>query len=307
MNKLKLNKQSKPEFGELDEMLSGLNDFLNEEVDFNDVAWNENLDIILDFQDDDGSFKLFDTFKIPSDARVDFCYTPTYLCCAILMKAYLTDANSFAKKEITALSEGLKISTARNLTGHGYEGLKGQIEALGIFMKGGLNEFLDLYPDFCPEFSEMMDKIISKFADMESNGQFTGPWGESYEDEIKAVNQYFRQRQVFVYGTLMKGETNHRYLENSTYLGTTLIEGYEMYDVGWYPAIIAGDGLVVGEVYQVPKSDMPAIDRLEGEGHLYAKKCQHMVAAHTVRLAATLHCLLRSEQLKYHLTCISET
>ena len=277
MNKLKLNKQSKPEFGELDEMLSGLNDFLNEEVDFNDVAWNENLDIILDFQDDDGSFKLFDTFKIPSDARVDFCYTPTYLCCAILMKAYLTDANSFAKKEITALSEGLKISTARNLTGHGYEGLKGQIEALGIFMKGGLNEFLDLYPDFCPEFSEMMDKIISKFADMESNGQFTGPWGESYEDEIKAVNQYFRQRQVFVYGTLMKGETNHRYLENSTYLGTTLIEGYEMYDVGWYPAIIAGDGLVVGEVYQVPKSDMPAIDRLEGEGHLYAKKCQRVI------------------------------
>ena len=71
--KLVLKKQNKPEFGELGKMLADLNEFLDEEFDFNDVAWNENLDIILDFQDEDGSFKLFETFKIPSDARVDFC------------------------------------------------------------------------------------------------------------------------------------------------------------------------------------------------------------------------------------------
>ena len=91
---------------------------------------------IIDFQDDDGSFKLFDTFKIPSDARVDFCYIPTYLATASLMKAYLSDPESFTEKETLALSDGLKMSTARNLRGHGYEGLKGQIEAVNIFMKG---------------------------------------------------------------------------------------------------------------------------------------------------------------------------
>ena len=276
MNKLELKKQSKPEFEELGKMLADLNEFLDEEANFNDVEWNEHLDVIVDFQDLDGSFKLFDTFKIPSDARVDFCYTPTYLCCAILMKAYLSHSDSFTFKKKAALAEGLKISTARNLAGHGYEGLKGQIEAVNIFMKGGLNEFLDLYPDLCPEFTGMISQIASKFAKMEAEGNFLGPWGESYEDEIKAVNQYFRQRLVFVYGTLMKGEANHRYLENSVFLGKTLLEGYDMYNVGWYPAIVAGDGLVVGEVYEVPVADIPSIDSLEGEGSLYVKKCERV-------------------------------
>ena len=135
---------------------------------------------------------------------------------------------------------------------------------------------MDLHHGLCPEFSEMIDKIVSAFADMEAQGKFTGSWGESYEDEIRAINQYFRQRKVFVYGTLMKGETNHHFLQNSTFLDKTVIEGYDMYNVGWYPAIIDGEGLAIGEVYSVPVEDMASIDSLEGEGSLYIKKCERI-------------------------------
>ena len=273
MKMIKLEKQDEPRFDEFSRMLCELEEFLDEEADFTDKEWSENLKTILDFQDEDGSFKLFCSFNIPSDARVDFCYIPTYLATAALMKAYLSEPESFTEKEITALSDGLKMSTARNLRGHGYEGLKGQIEAVNIFMKAGLNEFMDLHHGLCPEFSEMIDKIVSAFADMEAQGKFTGSWGESYEDEIRAINQYFRQRKVFVYGTLMKGETNHDFLQNATFLDKTVIEGYDMYKVGWYPAIIDGEGLAIGEVYSVPVEDMASIDSLEGEGSLYEKRC----------------------------------
>ena len=273
MKMIKLEKQDEPRFDEFSRMLCELKEFLNEEADFTDKDWSENLKTILDFQDEDGSFKLFCSFNIPSDARVDFCYIPTYLATASLMKAYLGDPKSFTEKETLALSNGLKMSTARNLRGHGYEGLKGQIEALNIFMKAGLNEFMDLYHGLCPEFSEMIDKIVSAFEDMEAQGKFTGSWGESYEDEIRAINQYFCQRKVFVYGTLMKGETNHDFLQNATFLDKTVIEGYDMYNVGWYPAIIDGEGLAIGEVYSVPVEDMASIDSLEGEGSLYEKRC----------------------------------
>jgi gamma-glutamylcyclotransferase (GGCT)/AIG2-like uncharacterized protein YtfP len=273
MKMIKLEKQDEPRFDEFSRMLCELEEFLDEEADFTDKDWSENLKTILDFQDEDGSFKLFCSFNIPSDARVDFCYIPTYLATASLMKAYLSDPESFTEKETLALSDGLKMSTARNLRGHGYEGLKGQIEALNIFMKAGLKEFMDLHHGLCPEFSEMIDKIVSAFADMEAQGKFTGSWGESYEDEIRAINQYFRQRKVFVYGTLMKGETNHDFLQNATFLDKTVIEGYDMYNVGWYPAIIDGDGLAIGEVYSVPIEDMASIDSLEGEGSLYEKRC----------------------------------
>ena len=281
MKMIILNKQknNEPEFDELYMMLSDLKDFLNEEANPNDKQWNENLDTILDYQDSDGSFKFFDSYKIPSDAVIDFCFMPTYICTAILMKAYMTDSQLFTSKEKSAFLKGLKMSCTRNLVGHGFEGFHGQIEALNIFMMTGLNEFMDLHPDFCPEFSDMIEKITLQFKDMESEGRFFGPWGENYENEIKAINKYFSQRKVFVYGTLMSGEGNHYHLQNSTCLGKAVIEGYNMYDVGHYPAIIPGDSLIIGELYQVPIEDMSSIDMLEGEGILYAKKCETVTDA----------------------------
>lgn len=277
MYELILKKQkNKPKFDELFKMITDLKDFLDEEADFKDDAWKKNLDVIIDFQDDDGSFKLYDSYKIPSDARVDFIYVPTYICTAILMKAYLTDYGSFTMKAQSALKKGLKLSCAKGLRGHGFEAFKGQIEALNIFMKAGVKEFTDLHPGLCPEFTEMIEKIVSIYKDKILASDFTGPWGESYEDDIKTVAEYFCERQVLVYGTLMKGEANHGYLENSEYLGTILLPGYDMYDVGWYPAIVSGDGLAVAEAYAVPVEDMPAIDMLEGEGSLYAKRCERI-------------------------------
>ena len=276
MKILKLNKQktNKFEIDELYRMRNDLNDFLNEEEFIFKNQWRKNLDIILDFQDSDGSFKLLNSFHIPSDARVDFCYMPTYICCAILMKAFMTDCSAFSSREKSALQNGLKISCSRNLTGHGYDSLSGQIEALNVFMKGGIREFMDLYPEFCPEFIEMITRIISNFRDMESRNDFIGPWGVSYETDIKAINEYFSQREVFVYGTLMSGEDNHYHLQNSTFLSLAIVHGYDMYDVGWYPAIVRGQNSIRGELYRVPVEDMGVIDTLEGEGSLYRKKCE---------------------------------
>ena len=275
MKMLILNKQkhNEPEFGELSRMLDDLKDILNETPNFNNHDWNKNFNCILNFQDSDGSFKLFDSYEIPGDARVDFCWMPTYICTAILMKAYMTYPSSFTSKEESALLEGLKMSSGKNLRGHGYDAFKGQIEALEIFMKAGLREFLDVHRDFCPEFSEMISKIITKSKDIEANEEFE-PWGESYKSQIKSVNEYFSNRNVFVYGTLMKDEGNHHYLKNSTFLDMATIEGYEMYSMGGYPAIIDGNSLIMGELYQVPNTDMPSIDMLEGEGSLYIKRCE---------------------------------
>lgn len=276
MKILSLNKQkhNEPDFDELKRMLSELKDFLNEEITFDNQWNNDNLNIILDFQDSDGSFKFFDSYKIPSDAVVDFCFVPTYLCTAILMKAYLTDLRYFTSKEKSGFFNGLKMSSTRNLYGHGFGGFREQIDALNIFMKAGLNEFMDLYPDFCSEFTNMISKIISKFEEMEFNRDFIGPWGESYETDIKAVNEYFSKRKVFVYGTLMHGEDNHYCFQNSDFISFAEIKGYDMYDVGWYPAIIPGFNSIRGELYNVPKEDMSVIDSLEGEGDLYIKKCE---------------------------------
>ena len=268
MTTLKLTRLNEPNIEKLYEMKSTLRNIL-EEGDF------ENLNTILDFQDKDGSFKLFSTYRIPSDARVDFCHEPTYICSSILMKAYLTGDSKLKEKIETPLIHGLERCCCRNLTGHGYDSLQGQIEALNIFMKGGLREFIDLHPDLNSKFTEMILNIMVEFDAREEQEIFKGTWGEDYKEDILKINEYFSTRKVFVYGTLMTGESNHHFLENSTCLGKAAIEGYDMYNVGgFYPAIIPGNARIIGELYEVHENDMSSIDMLEGEGSLYIRKCE---------------------------------
>ena len=99
-------------------------------------------------------------------------------------------------------------------------------------MKGGLREFIDLHPDLNSKFTEMILNIMVEFDAREEQEAFKGSWGEDYKEDILKINEYFATRKVFVYGTLMKGEPNHQFLEDSEFLGVTAIEGYEMYNVG---------------------------------------------------------------------------
>lgn len=73
-------------------------------------------------------------------------------------------------------------------------------------------------------------------------------------------------KRFAVYGTLRKGYGNHRLLKNSKYLGTEkTTPNYEMYNVGWFPALVPGNESVVIEVYEVDDPHtMASLDRLEG-------------------------------------------
>jgi len=78
-----------------------------------------------------------------------------------------------------------------------------------------------------------------------------------------------------------------------TFIEKSSVEGYEMYDVGWYPAIIKGDSKVTGELYEVPLADVPDIDMLEGEGSLYAKRCETVIDLEGNRTLAFVYVYLR--------------
>lgn len=79
---------------------------------------------------------------------------------------------------------------------------------------------------------------------------------------------------VFVYGTLMKGEGNHkRFLETADFIGRGEAEGFALYDVSFFPGIIEAEGeLAKGELYQIDQETLERLDRLEGEGSLYIRK-----------------------------------
>lgn len=170
------------------------------------------------------------------------------------------------------MPKALKMCCARGLKGQGFSAMNGLIQAVDIFILGDVKEFLIRYPDMCPEFTKMFRAIEIMFSDRISHASFTGDWDENIEEPVRRINNYFTRTNIFVYGTLMKGQSNHSYLLNSDYTGEGIVNNCKMYDIGHFPGIVNGSGSVTGEVYSVINSGINDLDRLEGEGNLYIRK-----------------------------------
>ena len=81
--------------------------------------------------------------------------------------------------------------------------------------------------------------------------------------------------RLFLYGTLKRGLSNHRYMVGQRFLGEARTAPcYRMVDCGGYPGMIAveKDGLSVrGEVWEVDEACRAELDVLEDVAHgLYA-------------------------------------
>ncbi len=53
-------------------MICDLRVFLEDELKAGDEIWMQNYKAMVEFQDTDGSFNLFDTFKVESDVQVKY-------------------------------------------------------------------------------------------------------------------------------------------------------------------------------------------------------------------------------------------
>jgi gamma-glutamylaminecyclotransferase len=79
--------------------------------------------------------------------------------------------------------------------------------------------------------------------------------------------------RLFVYGTLLSGEGNHRRLRGARLLGVVCTEPrYTLVSLGPYPALLEGGTTsVTGELYEVADRILPSLDRFEGHPDPYRR------------------------------------
>lgn len=77
---------------------------------------------------------------------------------------------------------------------------------------------------------------------------------------------------IFVYGTLMKGQVNHRWLGNAADPIPATAAGLRMHDGPGFPMVCRGNGVVYGELYWVDQNTLDRVDRLEGHPHYYRRE-----------------------------------
>lgn len=80
--------------------------------------------------------------------------------------------------------------------------------------------------------------------------------------------------RLFVYGTLMRGQHNHRVLAGARFVGPALTrDAFTLLDLGGCPALVTGPvSRIVGEVFEVDEVTLARCDRLEGHPTLYRRE-----------------------------------
>ena len=103
--------------------------------------------------------------SMPSDARVDYFYRPTYIATAFMIKAVLLYPSLMNEASVLdseleftvdtvkrTLSACLLGCTGREFDGAGVLPIKACVK---IFEDAGATEFVEKYPELCPEFTKL--------------------------------------------------------------------------------------------------------------------------------------------------------
>jgi gamma-glutamylcyclotransferase (GGCT)/AIG2-like uncharacterized protein YtfP len=78
----------------------------------------------------------------------------------------------------------------------------------------------------------------------------------------RIVQEESTVHELFIYGTLMPGLRLQAEMQGAEHLGPGRVPG-RLVDVGRYPGLLQGDGLVVGEVYRVSDDHLARLDAVE--------------------------------------------
>jgi gamma-glutamylcyclotransferase (GGCT)/AIG2-like uncharacterized protein YtfP len=94
---------------------------------------------------------------------------------------------------------------------------------------------------------------------------------------------------LFVYGSLMRGETNAGQLQGATFLAQArTAPSYTLVDMGDYPALCGGGVTsVAGELYQLEAGMLERLDAFEGHPQVYRRS--HVTLADSTQAEAYLH------------------
>lgn len=82
-----------------------------------------------------------------------------------------------------------------------------------------------------------------------------------------------RTTRIFVYGSLLSGEPNHRVLARAALVAEAVTEPrFALHDLGAFPGMVdGGEHAIAGEVYTVDGDTLAALDRLEGVPRFYQR------------------------------------
>ena len=134
----------------------------------------------------DGNEMLFLAYdepnSMPSDARTDFVYKPTYIAATIMMTAVIRFPKLLENEAVRrTVSLVLNAATGRNFLGAGFNSYSGLLDTLEIFAKGDVVKFVENHPGISERFTSQFLTAVDFLKDEICTGNVKDAWsGEDY-------------------------------------------------------------------------------------------------------------------------------
>lgn len=226
--------------------------------------------------------------SMPSDARVEFVYKPTYLAATIMMTA-MNRYSGIAESKIlkNTLSAVLEATIGRQFRGAGYDENEGFVDTMRIFGTGDTLEFIGKYPSINERF---VSKFKEAFAFLEEgicSGKVKNAWsGEDYREKgVKILAMYDKsnvsEKEYVWYACYGSNINKSRFMEyiNDCSDQTPPVEdrpyrfNHNIYfaksSKRWHNGGVAFlddscDGCAYGRIYKITREQYEEIKRQEG-------------------------------------------
>ena len=233
---------------------------------------------------------------MPSDARVEYFYWPTYIAAAIGMKACLlypgilgkvgTQDGQNAEEILRAI---LLACTGRGFRGHGFDDVKGLVEVTEFFIDHGAREFIEQCEIPCPEFTECFTQALLFLLAGVSRGSVAGDWGDDYTERAYDIlvrakmivpeeeEPMVKERLYLAYGSNLNIRQMKDRCPDARIVGTAELLGWRLMfkgsKSGNYLTIERDEGCTVPvAVWAISERDEQSLDRYEGYPTFYYKK-----------------------------------
>lgn len=126
---------------------------------------------------------------MPTDARVDFIFTPTYVAVAILCRVLL-DYPWIAIQipgYYRSLRRGLNFCAHRQLAGSGYEAIQGMLDAFVVLAIGKVPVLLERVPRLSPQLAKIINQLEEHLRDTVLRDVVVDQWGEDLTSGYQAA------------------------------------------------------------------------------------------------------------------------
>ena len=228
---------------------------------------------------------------MPSDARVDYFYWPTYIATVLVMNAVLRHPSILRSSENEEILRSCMLGcTGRGFKGHGFDDIRGLVEVMEFFTAHNVGEFLAKF-GVCPEFEEQYEKALSFLKEGVLKGSVSGSWGDDYTERaynllvdagklpygLTVQHDYHGKRLYLAYGSnLDRGQMQVR-CPDAKVVGTAELKDWRLMfkgsKTGNYLTIEKARGYKVPVVvWEVSEQDEANLDRYEGCPTFYYKK-----------------------------------